>query len=118
MIIWRKRCDPEQASGKTSLHYGRQGRPDQISIAQYIARESGNRALAKQFADRLRRKCAELAALPFSMGRPRPELRPDMRSVAFGNYVIFFRYLGNTLEVVNILEGHRDIGGFFSDENR
>jgi len=100
------------------LRYTAAARDDLISIAQYIVRESGNRVLAKQFTDRLRRRCAELSALPFSMGRPRPELRPDMRSVAFGNYVIFFRYLGNTLEVVNILEGHRDIDGFFSDENR
>jgi len=53
---------------------------------------------------------------PFTMGRSRPELRPDMRSVAFGNYVIFFRYLRNTLEVVNILEGHRDFGAFFDEE--
>jgi plasmid stabilization system protein ParE len=51
------------------------------------------------------------------MGRSRPELRPDMRSVAFGNYAIFFRYSRNTLEVVNILEGHWDFGAFFDEEN-
>jgi plasmid stabilization system protein ParE len=51
------------------------------------------------------------------MGRSRPELRPDMRSVAFGNYAILFRYSRNTLEVVNILEGHRDFGAFFDEEN-
>jgi plasmid stabilization system protein ParE len=50
------------------------------------------------------------------MGRSRPELRPDMRSTAFGNYVIFVRYSKNTLEVVNVLEGHRDFGAFFDQE--
>jgi len=29
--------------------------------------------------------------------------------------VIFFRYRDDMLEVVNILEGHRDIDAFFSD---
>ena len=40
-----------------------------------------------------------------------------MRSVAFGNYVIFFRYSRNTLEVINILEGDRDFGAFFDEED-
>jgi toxin ParE1/3/4 len=50
------------------------------------------------------------------MGRPRPELRPDLRSHPFKSYVIFFRYLEDTLEIVNILEGHRDIDTFFGNE--
>ena len=30
-------------------------------------------------------------------------------------YLIFFRYLdGDVLEIVNVLEGHRDIGTFYS----
>jgi toxin ParE1/3/4 len=50
------------------------------------------------------------------MERPRPELRPDLRSHHFETYVIFFRYVGDVLEVVNVLEGHRDIEAFFDDE--
>lgn len=49
------------------------------------------------------------------MGRPRPELRPDVRSVAFGSHVIFFRYVGDDFQVVNVLEGHRDIDGYFGE---
>ena len=49
------------------------------------------------------------------MGRPRPELRPELRSVAFKGYVIFFRYVGEVLEVVNILGGHRDIDAYFGE---
>jgi hypothetical protein len=29
--------------------------------------------------------------------------------------MIYFRYLGEVLEVVNVLEGHRDVVAFFSD---
>ena len=43
------------------------------------------------------------------MGRPRPELGQDIRTVPFGNYIIVFRYERDRFEVVNIVEGHRDI---------
>jgi hypothetical protein len=32
--------------------------------------------------------------------------------------VIFFRYHAGSFEVVNILEGHRDIDDFFGDEEK
>jgi len=99
------------------LRHTAAARDDLIDIAGYIARQSGSTILAKQFTYRLRRKCADLAASPFSMGRLRPELRLDMRSVAFGNYVIFFRYSRNTLEMVNILEGHPDFGAFVGEDD-
>jgi toxin ParE1/3/4 len=52
------------------------------------------------------------------MGRPRPELRPDVRSFPSGHYIIFFRYLGEILEVIKVLEGHRDVQAFFREEER
>ena len=85
-------------------------------IAQYIARESGSRALAEEFADQRVQKCEHLAALPGTIGRARPELRPLIRSYAFKSYVIFFRYEGDVLEVVNVLEGYRDIEAFFEED--
>ena len=64
----------------------------------------------------LRRRCHELAALPGTLGRARSELGPDLRSVSHKGYVIFFRYADERFEVVDILEGHRDIEAFFGDE--
>ena len=87
---------------------------DLLSILEYITRESGSVAIGVAFTDRLQAQCAKLASLTGTLGRARPELRPEIRSSAFGNYVIFFRYGDDTLEVVNILEGHRDIDAFFS----
>ena len=52
------------------------------------------------------------------MGRARPELRPQMRCYAFKSYVIFFRYVEDVLEVVNVLEGHRDVEAFFGEDER
>lgn len=48
------------------------------------------------------------------MGKERPELAPNLRSIAFENYLIFFQYTRDRLEVVNIIEGHRDVPQYFS----
>ncbi len=62
-----------------------------------------------------RGRCHDIASKPGTLGRARPELRPDIRSAAHKGYVIFFRYIEDRLEVVNILEGHRDIDAHFSE---
>ena len=93
-------------------------RANLIEIAEYIESESGSIDAAERFVGRLLAKCEDLAALPAQMGRQRSELLPGLRSTALGNYVIFFRYVvlpeaDEGFEVVNILEGHRDIGAYF-----
>lgn len=93
-------------------------RRDLVSILEYVTRESGSLAIGHGFVGQLRGHCAKLAGLPGTLGRARPELRVDIRSVPFNSYVIFFRYSGDDFEVVNILEGHRDIDGHFDGEGR
>ena len=90
---------------------------DLISILEHTTRESGSLAIGRGFTDQLHAYCAKLASLPGTLGRARPELRPDIRSVVYKGYVVFFRYRGDTLEVANILEGHRDIETFFSEDH-
>ena len=97
------------------LRFSAAAKSDLDSIAVYIADRSGSRAVAERFARELRGKCHDLAAAPIQMGRPRPELHPDLRSHP-QSYVIFFRYVDDRFEVVNILEGHRDIIAYFDDE--
>jgi plasmid stabilization system protein ParE len=95
------------------LRYSAAARDDLSSIAEYIAGENGSRAVAERFTGELRRKCRELAAAPIRMGRLRPELLPDLRSQPYRRYMIFFRYIDDVLEIVNVIEGHRDVGAFF-----
>lgn len=78
--------------------------------------ESRSRRIADGFIEQLVARCESLAALPGTLGRDRPELKADIRSLAFGNYVIFFRYFDDVLEVLTIIEGHRDIDALFRDE--
>lgn len=89
---------------------------DFVAILDYIARESGSRIIGRRFVNRLRDQCKKLASLPGTLGRLRPELQPGLRSFAFKGYVIFFRYEGDTFEVVNVLEGHRDIVAYFRND--
>ena len=49
------------------------------------------------------------------MGRLRPELRESLLSFPYGNYVIFFMYNEDYLEIVTIIEGHRDIEAIFEE---
>ncbi len=86
-------------------------------ILDYITKTSGSLVIGQRFVSVLRQQCSKLASLSATMGRPRPDLRPDMRSFAFRNYVIFFRYKGDTFEVINILEGHRDIETYFRGDD-
>ncbi|KQX03039.1 MULTISPECIES: type II toxin-antitoxin system RelE/ParE family toxin [Ensifer] len=87
---------------------------DLVNILEYITRQSGSLMAGRRFVGELRQKCRTLADLPGTLGRARPELRLDIRSAAFKGYVIFFRYADERFEVVNIIEGHRDIDELFS----
>jgi toxin ParE1/3/4 len=100
------------------LRFSAAAKDDFDSIAEYIARESGSRTVAERFARGLRRKCHDLARAPIRMGRPRSELRQGLRSHPHGNYMIYFRYVGEVLEIINVLEGHRDVVAFFGDDKR
>jgi plasmid stabilization system protein ParE len=98
------------------LRYTSEAVDNLADIAAYIATSASSVSLAEGFVAQLQEKCARLASLPGTLGRDRPELRPDLRSFAFKGYVIFFRYLDDTLEVVAILEGHRDVAAYFQDD--
>ncbi len=99
------------------LVYLASARRDFAAILDHIARESGSATVARRFVEALRQQCRRLASLPGTLGRARPELRPDIRSFAFRNYVILFRYENNTFEVVNVIEGHRDLIAYFRDDS-
>src|ERR1700757_1489621 len=68
-------------------------RADLVTILEHITRESGSLVIGRRFVGALRLQCRELSALPGTLGRARPELRPDIRSFPFRGYLIFFRYV-------------------------
>lgn len=93
-------------------------RDDIARIYRFIEQESGNSKLAEGFARRLNEQCRKLSQLPGTLGVARPELRPDIRCFPFRGYLIFFRYAPEeTLEIVAILEGHRDVIAAFGGDD-
>jgi len=88
-------------------------RDDLAAIGDYIQFASGSRRVAARFVRELNDHCRHLGQLPGTIGRARPDLLPDIRTAPYGNYLIFFRYAGDVVEIVNVVEGHRDMGTLF-----
>ncbi len=88
-------------------------RDDMDAVTAYLDEESGNYDVADALIAKFNARFERLAGLPGTLGTPRSELKTDLRSVPESGYVIFFRYLGDVLEIVNVLHGSRDIVSFY-----
>lgn len=86
---------------------------DLEEIHDYIAADNAEAAL--RLMERLEKRCQSLAETP-GMGRSREELSPFLRSLAEGNYVIFYRPIEDGAEVVRVLHGARSIERIFQGE--
>lgn len=91
---------------------------DLDKIASDIEGVSKSAEVALTFIEKLTDYCEHLAQLPGLLGRARHELRSEYRSVTFGSYVIFFRYVDmetprETLEIIHVVYGARDMEAFF-----
>ncbi|BDV33092.1 type II toxin-antitoxin system RelE/ParE family toxin [Methylocystis iwaonis] len=73
-------------------------------IVSYIAEDSPSAAL--RWFEGLHRTCQRLAEMP-KMGVARPEIRPDLRVFASGNYLLAYREVDDGVEIVRVLHGAR-----------
>jgi toxin ParE1/3/4 len=89
---------------------------DLNEIAVFVADASFSRAIADAVVHNLIVRCERLASLPGILGTARPELGADVRSTPHKGYVIFFRYVGAVLEILNVLHGSRDFVAHFADD--
>lgn len=83
-------------------------RLDLDEIHDYIARDKP--VAARRWLRKTMDQFSWLAKNPLS-GEARDDLRPNLRSISQGSYVIFFRVRQDYLEVVRVLHGARDIRG-------
>jgi len=86
---------------------------DLAEIWAYIADDSPERADA--FVDLVDSKFQALSRRP-GLGRRRPELAPNIRSLTVGRYVVFYQPFFREIEVVRVLHGSRDIESIFENE--
>lgn len=81
---------------------------DLEDIGDFIAEDNPDAAVA--FVQRLRKRCFNLLPFP-NAGRKRSEIRPDLRSVTEGEYIIFYRILGEEeVVIMRIVHAKRDLG--------
>ena len=80
---------------------------DFIEIYQYIG--SDNIAAADRHHELLRSRCLDLVDQP-RIGTKRDEIKPGLRSVAEGDYVIFYRIEDqDRVAILRLLHAKRDI---------
>ena len=79
---------------------------DLESHQDYIARDRPRASLA--WVKALEVRCVTLARNP-GWGRPREELRPGLRSLPFGRYLLFYRVTRRGVEIVRVLHASRDL---------
>lgn len=91
-------------------HLSDQARADLDEIWLYIAEDS--LSAADRFVDEIIARFPALAQQP-GMGRQRPELAPELRSVPVSNYLVFYRPHPEGIDIVRVLSGFRDLPALF-----
>jgi toxin ParE1/3/4 len=93
----------------------RRAEADIAEIRQYIAQDNATAAdkLVGEFFDLFH----SLARAP-DIGEQRPDLRPNLRAISHGTYVVFYYPAENGPEIVGVIHGARDIDTMFREGTR
>lgn len=89
-----------------------EAREDLYSIWSYI--NADNPQAARRVIDGLVQACDRLVDTP-RMGRARDDLRPGLRSWVVAPYMVFYVIVGESIEVVRVLHGARNIEAILSN---
>lgn len=79
---------------------------DLVAITDWMAADSLDAAL--RFYDEVDRLLSLIARYP-RIGEATEYLGPGIRRVSLGDYLLFYRISGETVELIRILHGARDI---------
>ena len=74
------------------------------AITLYIAEDNPN--AARRWYATIREKCEQLGEMP-GIGVLRYEIRPELRTIAVGNYLILYRQVEGGAEIVRVVHGAR-----------
>jgi len=77
-------------------------------IWSFIAAESGSLEIADRVLEVITDTFVQLSEYP-RLGRAREDLRPGLRSLAAGSYVVVYRMQGNDVRILHVVHGRRDI---------
>lgn len=91
-----------------------QAKQDVKEISRRIALE--NPAAAKRLVAEIKRKCKRAADFP-EMGHSYDSLLPSLRGLFVGNYVVLYFPKKNSIQVIRVLSGYRDLDTIFQEED-
>ena len=86
---------------------------DFLDIWDYIY-ERNHVFVADQMVDRIKETTTKYARFP-QMGRPRPELKPTLRSFPVSSFVVYYRPISTGILIDRILHAAQDIDTEFSE---
>ena len=66
----------------------------------------------ERFVDDFNKKCRNLAAFPH-IGRAYTEIESSLRGISLSGYIIFYRVNENSIEIVRVVSGYRDLDSLF-----
>lgn len=81
-----------------------QAEADITAIALYIAED--NPSAAGRWVEDIYRQCRRIGDMP-GIGIARPKVRPELRSLPVGNYLILYRQIDEGAEIVRVVHGAR-----------
>ena len=79
---------------------------DLEEIGDYIAQDNPDRA--ESFIAEIRDKCLGIGAFPKSFPVAHRHVGSRIRKRGFRGYLIFYRIVGATVEIIHVLHGARD----------
>jgi toxin ParE1/3/4 len=83
------------------------------AIADYLATQ-GNIETAERFLSNIDAILQRLVTFP-QMGRKRDELYPNLRSLPYQKYLIFYCLLNDEIVVFRVVSGYQDLSRLFNE---
>ncbi len=94
-------------SQRFRITYTETARADIVAIGNYL-RENAGEVIAERFIERIIAVVDSLKTSP-RRHRERPELAPGLRATGIRKYLIFYRVEQDTVTIVRVLHGARNI---------
>jgi toxin ParE1/3/4 len=102
--------------GRRAAIWSPEALADRDGIWGYYVQVAG-----RNTAEKILRSIGDVVAIieehPFA-GRPRNEVRPGLHSLAGTPYVVFYRIVNDTPQIVRVLDGRRDIEEVFAERDK
>ncbi len=75
-----------------------------------------NMAAARKLAERITHATGRLVDFPHS-GTPRPDIDPGLRSIVVDRYLVFYRVGPDSVDIIRVVHGARELGQVLGGED-